>query len=171
MPLLGHPIRVFLATGQTLALAHVLWQYGYSVAPGSGPSMLPTFLVWNEWFVADRSYRRGRGVRVGDCVTYTIPVEPHEGGVKRVIGMPGDYVLLNSPGSKNDDMMQVPQGHCYIVGDNLPWSRDSRDYGPLPLALVHGKVIAKIEFNGWNPLNWFIKVKDRLSPVDSSKSS
>ena len=79
------------------------------VAPGSGPSMLPTFLVWNEWFVADRSYRRGRGVRVGDCVTYTIPVEPHEGGVKRVIGMPGDYVLLNSPGSKNDDMMQVSE--------------------------------------------------------------
>lgn len=107
MPLLGHPFRLFLATGQTLAMAHVLWKYGYSVAPGSGPSMLPTFLVWNEWFVADRSYRRGRGVRVGDCVTYTIPVEPHEDGVKRVIGMPGDYVLLNSPGSKNDDMMQV----------------------------------------------------------------
>ncbi|KAH6648988.1 peptidase S24/S26A/S26B/S26C [Truncatella angustata] len=168
MPLLGHPFRLFLATGQTLAFAHVFWQYVYSVAPGSGPSMLPTFLVWNEWFVADRSYRRGRHVRVGDCVTYTIPVEPHEDGVKRVIGMPGDYVLVNSPGAKNDDMMQVPQGHCYIVGDNLPWSRDSRDYGPLPLALIRGKVVAKVEFSGWNPLNWFTRVKDGLTPAESS---
>lgn len=105
--LLGHPFRLFLGAGQTLALAHVFWQYGYSIAPGSGPSMLPTFLVWNEYFVTDHSFRRGRNVKVGDCVVYTIPVEPRDQGVKRIIGMPGDYVLLNSPGSKNDDMMQV----------------------------------------------------------------
>lgn len=38
----------------------------------------------------------------------------------------------------------MPEGHCWILGDNLPFSRDSRFYGPLPLALVQGKVIAKV---------------------------
>lgn len=69
--------------------------------------MLPTFLTMNEWFVTDRSHRRGRGVRVGDCVVYSIPVEPGEEGIKRVLGLPGDYVLLNSPGVGADTMIQV----------------------------------------------------------------
>ena len=39
---------------------------------------------------------------------------------------------------------QVPDGHCWLLGDNLPESRDSRVYGPIPLALIKGKVIAKV---------------------------
>ena len=37
----------------------------------------------------------------------------------------------------------MPEGHCWLIGDNLPESRDSRTYGPLPLALIKGKVIAR----------------------------
>lgn len=99
MPFLGHPFRVLFATAQTFALAHVVWAYGMSIGFGWGPSMLPTFLATNEWFVTDKRYRRGKGVQVGDCVVYSIPVEPGEEGLKRVMGMPGDYVLLNSPPS------------------------------------------------------------------------
>ncbi len=40
--------------------------------------------------------------------------------------------------------MQVPKGHCWIVGDNLVASRDSRDFGPVPLGLIRGKVIATV---------------------------
>lgn len=40
--------------------------------------------------------------------------------------------------------IQIPEGHCWVEGDNLPDSRDSREYGPVPLALVKGKVIAKV---------------------------
>lgn len=97
MPFLGHPIRLLYATAQTFALAHVISHYGISFGHGWGPSMLPTFLVAGEWFITDKRCRRGRGVGVGDCVVYAIPVEPGEEGVKRVMGMPGDYVLLNSP--------------------------------------------------------------------------
>lgn len=39
---------------------------------------------------------------------------------------------------------QVPEGHCWIIGDNLGASRDSRFYGPLPLAMIKGKVIARV---------------------------
>lgn len=107
MPFIGHPFRLLVTVGKVTALTHLIWTYGYSVGWGSGPSMLPTFLVINECFVISKRYRRGRGVQVGDVINYSIPVEPDEEGVKRVLGMPGDYVLLNSPGAKNDNMIQV----------------------------------------------------------------
>ena len=55
---------------------------------------------------------------------------------------------------------QIPEGHCWIAGDNAPASRDSRDYGPIPLALVKGKVIARI----WPP-NQFKWITNGLEPV------
>ncbi|KAI0024527.1 LexA/Signal peptidase [Xylariomycetidae sp. FL0641] len=166
--LLGHPMRAALAAFQGLALLHVGLTYGVGVGTGWGPSMLPTFAVMQEWFVTDKRCRRGRGVAVGDCVLYTIPVEPAEEGVKRVLGMPGDYVLLNSPGDGPAcrNMIQVPKGHVYIVGDNLPWSRDSRDFGPLPMALIKGKIIAKISAEGFWPWEWNVsRVESGLQPV------
>lgn len=57
---------------------------------------------------------------------------------------------------------QVPEGHCWIVGDNLPASRDSRQFGPLPLALVQGKIIGKIL--PWKDRQW---AKDGLEKIDS----
>lgn len=43
--------------------------------------------------------------------------------------------------------VQVPEGHVYLAGDNLPWSRDSRNFGPVPLGLVNGKITAVV----WPP--------------------
>ena len=48
--------------------------------------------------------------------------------------------------------MQVPEGHVYVVGDNMPWSRDSRIYGPVPLGLVNGKVSAVVW--PWSKMRW-----------------
>ena len=81
MPFLGHPLRVLLATAQTFALTHVVWAYGVSIGFGWGPSMMPTFLATNEWFVTDKRYRRGRGVQVGDCI------------VSAEVGVVSSYVL------------------------------------------------------------------------------
>jgi len=39
---------------------------------------------------------------------------------------------------------QVPPGHIWLEGDNLIVSRDSREYGPLPLALVRGRAVAQV---------------------------
>jgi inner membrane protease subunit 1 len=40
--------------------------------------------------------------------------------------------------------MQVPNGHVWLQGDNQYVSRDSREYGPVPAALVKGKVFFKV---------------------------
>jgi inner membrane protease subunit 1 len=48
---------------------------------------------------------------VGDVVAYNIPIN-EEMGVKRVLGMPGDYVLMDTPdvegrGGGGGSMIQV----------------------------------------------------------------
>lgn len=110
------------------------------------------------WILYSSLHRRGRWLKVGDVVTYTSPMFPNEAGCKRIIGMPGDFVSVVTPGRQDGDVeavdtdnkwasvreqvIQVPEGHCWVAGDNLEWSRDSRLYGPLPLGLVRAKVLA-----------------------------
>lgn len=88
---------------------HAFAEYGYSYSSASGPSMLPTLSVIGDWIRVNRTYRRGRNIRVGDLVAFHHPVFSNARGVKRVIGMPGDYVLLDKPGTSNPDppMIQV----------------------------------------------------------------
>ncbi|KAK3945073.1 hypothetical protein QBC46DRAFT_372674 [Diplogelasinospora grovesii] len=143
-PLIGHPFKGVLFTAKFLAFAHLCLEYGYSTAPAAGPSMLPTFDILGDWVLVSKRHRYGRDVSVGDLVAYSIPIN-EDLGVKRVLGLPGDYVMIDTPESGSEAMIQVPQGHCWIVGDNLTASRDSRLFGPVPLALIRGKVIAKIK--------------------------
>jgi mitochondrial inner membrane protease subunit 1 len=77
---------------------------------------------------------------VGDCVSFRHPADVEAGAVKRVVGVAGDFVEVGV----GDGVVQVPEGHCWLVGDNLPHSRDSRVYGPIPLALIRGKVVGRI---------------------------
>jgi inner membrane protease subunit 1 len=53
---------------------------------------------------------------------------------------------------------KVPKGHCWVLGDNLPYSRDSRMFGALPMALISGKIIAKFNTEAlslFSPSSWF----------------
>ncbi|KAF2863072.1 LexA/Signal peptidase, partial [Piedraia hortae CBS 480.64] len=118
---------------------HIFIEYVYSIEPAWGISMLPTIPPEGQALVISKYERRGRGVGIGDLVTFKHPVREGDYALKRVIGMPGDFVVGNSSRNK---MLQVPEGHCWVTGDNLTWSRDSRMYGPLPLALITGRVVA-----------------------------
>ncbi|KAG5923477.1 hypothetical protein E4U42_004954 [Claviceps africana] len=151
---LGRPFRFTFSTLKFTCLGHLAFTHLFQISPAHGPSMLPTFTVDGDWIASDMRYRLGRGIAVGDLILYKIPIFADQTGVKRVVGMPGDYVTLGTPGEKGDhQMIQVPEGHCWVVGDNLPTSRDSRSFGPLPLALVQGKVVAKVL--PWKERTWF----------------
>lgn len=69
--------------------------------------MLPTMEVAGDSVLISRHYRRGRDVKVGDVVSFSSVAEPGEVAIKRVIGLEGDYVLRNSPGSGSNEMVQV----------------------------------------------------------------
>ena len=167
--------RTLIQTVKVFAFCHLFAEYLLTVKATYGPSMLPTINVRDDWVFISKMNRRGKNVEVGDIVSLTHPMVPDMGVVKRVLGMPGDFVLREAPGLSGGANMiqvnqsksppplkmligrfQVPKGHCWVVGDNLDSSRDSRMYGPQPLALVKGKVLAKFRVEGRWPWQWRI---------------
>lgn len=51
---------------------------------------------------------RRKNINVGDLVLYKIPISENNIGVKRVVGMPGDYVSMGTPDEPGDgNMIQV----------------------------------------------------------------
>jgi signal peptidase I len=38
-------------------------------------------------------------------------------------------------------MWHIPKDAVFVMGDNRPSSNDSRDFGPVPLDLIEGKVV------------------------------
>ncbi|CAK9205126.1 unnamed protein product [Sphagnum troendelagicum] len=89
----------------------------------------------------------------GDVVVFRSPLEPKMWLVKRLIALPSDWVTV--PGTY--EILQVPKGHCWVEGDNAEVSFDSKSFGPIPLALLKGRVTNVI----WPPSR-FGHVENRL---------
>ena len=68
--------------------------------------MIPT-LYLEDWVLASYWYRRGRGVKVGDIVSAQHPYEPGEVVIKRIVGMPGDFVCAGADPENGGVMIQV----------------------------------------------------------------
>lgn len=104
----------FKGTGEGLGLGlaillsvHIFFDHGYTWTGTWGPSMLPTLNASGTSVVISKWYRRGRGVQVGDIVSYKHPIQGEMTTIKRVIGMPGDFVLRDTPGKGDGTMIQV----------------------------------------------------------------
>ncbi|KAL1630317.1 hypothetical protein SLS56_004989 [Neofusicoccum ribis] len=135
-------------------LYHVVAAHTFTIRFTYGASMVPTLQTIGDAVVISRAHRRGRGIAVGDLVNYENPFRLDYGVIKRVVGMPGDFVLRDTPGAEGEGLMvQVPEGHCWVAGDNQAHSRDSRIHGPVPLALVKGKVVARVL--PFREMKWF----------------
>ncbi|KAJ0818371.1 putative signal peptidase I [Helianthus annuus] len=50
--------------------------------------------------------------------------------------MPGDWISV--PFSY--DVVKIPEGYCWVEGDNPTDSLDYRSFGPIPLGLIRGRV-------------------------------
>jgi nickel-type superoxide dismutase maturation protease len=83
-----------------------------------GPSMLPTLFDGDRLLVA-----RTRRVRPGDVVALRLPGDSRRVLVKRV-------------------ERRVPDG-VLVLGDNPAASTDSRDFGPVPVGAVLGRVVRR----------------------------
>lgn len=91
---------------------HFILEY---VGATAGPSMLPTIAVRGDWVWIDKSYRRGRWIKVGDVVSMKHPLMPEEGAIKRVVGMPGDFVMRDTPDADGGRGMMIQVGHAWSV--------------------------------------------------------
>eukprot|EP00592_Proboscia_alata_P019553 CAMPEP_0194417746 /NCGR_PEP_ID=MMETSP0176-20130528/16816_1 /TAXON_ID=216777 /ORGANISM="Proboscia alata, Strain PI-D3" /LENGTH=273 /DNA_ID=CAMNT_0039223787 /DNA_START=573 /DNA_END=1394 /DNA_ORIENTATION=- len=64
---------------------------------------------------------------------------------KRILGLPGDVVVLQQlRRDRNSQMQVVPDHHVWLEGDNSLNSIDSRDYGALPLDAIVGRVLLRL---------------------------
>lgn len=117
----SHGLRITLGVFKMFIGAHLVVTNLFSALPAQGPSMLPSFAIFGEWLGTDMRCRLGRGVGVGDLVMYRIPIKRNDVGVKRIIGMPGDYVLAGTPGQPGQKTM-IQVGVSYVSESAPLWS-------------------------------------------------
>ena len=129
---------------------------------GTGRSMYPTFTGDDEFiFISRFGYSKNIYPRVGDAVALVEPNRTHgvwaqkrtEAGNlnKRIAGFEG-YCGYRKTGWRGEPTSKVivPQGHCWVLGDNPSDSRDSRRFGPVPLASLVGRSIWRLGPDGFN---------------------
>ena len=153
---------------ETLVLAVVLY-FGINAVSArvrvDGFSMKPTLQDGEYILVNKLAYKTGEPQR-GDIVVFVFPVDPTEDLIKRVIGLPGETisvhggavsvngVALNEPYIASPPAYEgdwtVPQGQLFVLGDNRNDSRDSHQWGVLPIGNVIGKAVVIY----WPPKEW-----------------
>ena len=99
--------RLIINTFKAALFVHLFTEYIGELRTTWGPSMLPTLGATGDWVYISRLSRRGKDVCVGDMVAVKHPMFPGTGAIKRVVGLPGDFVLRDTPGSPSDVMIQV----------------------------------------------------------------
>lgn len=129
-----------------------------------GASMEPTFETSDYIFTSKVTYKFRQPER-GDVVVFKSPSNPDIEYIKRVIGLPGDTVLISSGEvyvdgkqlqepyiaaktnvwdggyAKDSVSITVPPGDLWVMGDNRPRSSDSREFGPIPIDTIIGQVL------------------------------
>ncbi|XP_075234934.1 mitochondrial inner membrane protease subunit 1 [Lycorma delicatula] len=118
-------------------VGHCALEYGGNFVLCSGPSMEPTILT-NNIIVSEHISPRLRRIKHGDIVISKSPINPTQFICKRVTGLPGDKIYYGY------SFCIVPMGHVWLEGDNKNNSSDSRSYGPVPQALIRGRVICRV---------------------------
>jgi signal peptidase I len=121
-----------------------------------GISMEPSLLD-GEFVVVNRLAYRWLEPKRGDVVVFYFPLDPSRRFIKRIIGLPGDKVVIrDGQVYVNDFLIDEPyianatqyQGEwkinpyeVFVLGDNRNNSSDSHRWGPLPTDEVIGKAV------------------------------
>lgn len=90
-------------------------------------------------------------IGIGDLIIAKNPTHPKLNICKRVIGIEGHRLPFEYRQLKKF----VPAGTVWVEGDNTQISRDSRNFGPLPIGLIQGLVVARV----WPTLTFFNKTE------------
>jgi signal peptidase I len=130
-----------------------------------GESMHPTFENGDYLIVDELSYHFESPQR-GDVIVFRYPGNPKIFYIKRIIGLPGETVHINSgvvsitktdgttitlnePYAVANDATYtlnttLGSSDYFVMGDNRPESSDSRVWGPLPRANIIGRVFLRL---------------------------
>jgi len=133
----------------------------------SGASMDPTFQNGDYLIVDELSYRFTEPER-GDVVIFKYPKDPSKFFIKRVIGLPNETIHVNEGtvtvfNEDHENGIALYEGYLetlsysvqnapielagdeyFVLGDNRPFSSDSRSWGPLERDLIIGKAFLRL---------------------------
>jgi len=138
-----------------LAVVVVANAFFLSPAVVDGPSMEPTFYEGDAVLVY-----HGPGM---DYAAEDIVILERDDRllIKRLIALPGDYVSVSTAGVYlNGTLIEtdvadfhvpydgtIPEGYCFVLGDNRTHSNDSRYFGLVPMADLLGEVVVRIDLS------------------------
>jgi signal peptidase I len=155
-----------------LALGIALFVRFFVAAPYvvSGASMEPTFENWH-YLIVDRVSYDLESPQRGDVVVFGLPSDTNRALIKRVIGLPGETVVLsgtdptvtiinkshpngftldepyldpNNYGGASDMRVTLSNDQYFVLGDNRKVSADSRLWGILPRQDIVGRVFLRL---------------------------
>ena len=110
-------------------------------------SMEPA-VMQGDMILVDRTYYRRAQPEVGDIIVFVYPDDRSKMFIKRIAGLPGNGVKLNGQPKK------VPHGHVFVLGDNESQSKDSREFGFVPLRDIIGKTRLVYFSSGPDGIRW-----------------
>jgi signal peptidase I len=122
-----------------------------------GSSMEPT-LHNGEFVIVNKLAYKLDEPKLGDIIVFHFPRDPDQEYIKRVIGVPGDKVVIedgkvyvngneidepyiSAPPAYTASRWDVPEGNLFVLGDNRNNSSDSHSWGMVPLEYVVGKAL------------------------------
>ncbi|NTU56476.1 MAG: signal peptidase I [Anaerolineales bacterium] len=160
--------RFILDILETVILAVILY-FGINAISArvrvDGLSMNPTLQHGEYVLVSRLTYRTGEPER-GDIIVFSFPVDQKQDLIKRVIGLPGETVsirngevLINGVKLEEPYIAQSPvyngtwtvgAGELFVLGDNRNDSKDSHQWGLLPIENIIGKALLIY----WPPPEW-----------------
>ena len=143
----------------SVLIAAVVILFLYQPVRVEGTSMMPGLIDQERIFINKFAYRFGfSDISRGDTVVFWYPGDPSKSFIKRVIGVPGDKVLvkdgqvfvngtaLDEPYVPNDyrdhvstPLRVVPSGEYFVLGDHRSSSNDSRMWGTVARRFIYGK--------------------------------
>jgi len=156
-----------LYIGSAVALAFLIQTFIVRPFIVSGGSMDPIIKNRQYLIIEEVTYRFNQPQR-GDVVVFKSPPEPKKYYIKRIIGLPGDTVIIrgneviiknaenpngftlkedflvhNSRVNNNIEKV-VTEGNYFVMGDNRDGSYDSRGWGLLPEKNISGRALLRL---------------------------
>jgi len=130
-----------------------------------------------DYLIIDEISYRFKAPERGEVIVFKYPKNPSQRYIKRIIGLPGETVeikggsvliyknngaetldetnyLSKSSDTSGNIKVTLNNGQYFVLGDNRPFSSDSRYWGTLP----EENIIGRVWIRAW-PITTFAKIE------------